>query len=64
MTNETRRQIQWAEHDARWTPPQRHTGPWNVDQTRKGTRLVWGYKREFSRGYQNEETRVDLRWTR
>jgi len=47
MSPETRKQIQWAEHDRAWAPSKRHEGPWNPRAMSPVTsRLVWAYSRD------------------
>lgn len=57
MSPETARQIQWADHDRMWTPPEHHEGPWQIYQGRSAApRLVWAYKRKVWDGVECEET--------
>ncbi len=57
MTNETRKQIMYADHDREWAPQKRHVGPWQIYQPKPtAPRLVWAYKRETVNGVEHEKT--------
>ena len=62
MEPETKKQIMWSEHAARWDPPEHHQGPWNPwkdARPMKATpRLVWCQTRRGN----HTETRCDLNW--
>jgi len=62
MEPETKQKIMWAEHAARWEPPQRHYGPWNpwkyARPLKARARLVWA---EVTRG-NDTRTYCDCNW--
>ena len=62
MEPETKQKIMWAEHAARWEPPQRHYGPWNpwkdARPLKARARLVWA---EVTRG-NDTRTYCDCDW--
>ena len=59
MTNETRKQIMYADHDREWAPQKRHVGPWQIYQPNPNApRLVWA---EVTRG-NDTRTYCDCDW--
>ena len=62
METETKKQIMWSEHAARWEPPELHQGTWNpwkdAREPKATPRLVWA---EVTRG-NDTHTYCDCNW--
>jgi len=60
MTNETRKQIMYADHDREWAPQEHHVGPWRVKaDAGPGPRLLLAWKHEIKDGVPTTTMRMD-----